>query len=66
MLRTFFRHYSLYEYSFKPKVELVLMTIPKGGFKEIEIVDREMTKSMQGRSFLDKAVTDEDLNNNLH
>jgi hypothetical protein len=42
------------------------MTIPKGGFKEIEIVDREMTKSMQGRSFLDKAVTDEDLNNNLH
>ena len=29
MLRTFFRHYSLYEYSFKPKVELVLMTIPE-------------------------------------
>jgi len=29
LLRTFFRHYSLYEYSFKPKVELVLLTIPK-------------------------------------
>ena len=29
MLRTFFRHYSLYEYSFKPKVDLVLMTVPK-------------------------------------
>lgn len=24
MMRTFFRHYSLYEYSFKPKVELVI------------------------------------------
>ena len=63
MLRTFFRHYSLYEYSFKPKVELVLMTIPKGGFKEINITtDREMTQSMQGKAFLDKPVTDEDLN----
>ena len=31
MLQTFFRHYSLYEYSFKPKVEIVLMTLPKGG-----------------------------------
>ena len=31
MLRTFFRHYSLYEYSFKPKVDIVLMTMPKGG-----------------------------------
>jgi len=28
-LKTFFRHYSLYEYSFKPKVELVLMTMPR-------------------------------------
>lgn len=24
MMRTFFRHFALYEYSFKPKVELVL------------------------------------------
>ena len=31
MLTTYFRHYSLYEYSFKPKVEIVLMTLPKGG-----------------------------------
>jgi hypothetical protein len=29
MLRTFFRHYSLYEYSFKPKVDIILMTIPE-------------------------------------
>lgn len=29
MLNSFFRHFALYEYSFKPKVELVLMTIPK-------------------------------------
>jgi hypothetical protein len=28
MLRTFFRHFCLYEYSFKPKVDLILMTIP--------------------------------------
>ena len=28
-LKTFFRHFSLYEYSFKPKVDLVLMTLPK-------------------------------------
>lgn len=31
MMRTFFRHYSLYEYSFKPKIELVIQTIPKNG-----------------------------------
>ncbi len=31
MLRTFFRHYSLYEYSFKPKIDLILMTLPPGG-----------------------------------
>jgi len=31
MLGTFFRHYSLYEYSFKPKVDIMLMTLPKGG-----------------------------------
>ena len=29
MLRTFFRHYSLYEYSFKPKVDIILMTMPE-------------------------------------
>lgn len=28
MLRTFFRHFCLYEYSFKPKVDLILMTQP--------------------------------------
>jgi hypothetical protein len=28
MLRTFFRHFVLYEYSFKPKVDLILMTLP--------------------------------------
>ena len=28
-LKTFFRHFSLYEYSFKPKVDLLLMTLPK-------------------------------------
>lgn len=28
MLRTFFRHFCLYEYSFKPKVDLILMTVP--------------------------------------
>jgi hypothetical protein len=31
MLNSFFRHYAMYEYSFKPKVEIVLMTLPKGG-----------------------------------
>lgn len=31
MLRTFFRHYSLYEYSFKPKIDLILMTLPPDG-----------------------------------
>lgn len=31
MLQSFFRHYILYEYSFKPKVELVLMTMPLRG-----------------------------------
>lgn len=31
MLNTFFRHYCLYEYSFKPKVDIILMTLPKGG-----------------------------------
>ena len=31
MLRTFFRHYSLYEYSFKPKIDLILMTLPPNG-----------------------------------
>lgn len=36
MLRTYFRHYSLYEYSFKPKVELVLMTIPRDVKKPTE------------------------------
>ena len=29
MLRTFFRHFCLYEYSFKPKVDLILMTVPQ-------------------------------------
>ena len=29
MLKTYFRHFSLYEYSFKPKVDLLLMTVPK-------------------------------------
>ena len=28
-LKTFFRHFSLYEYSFKPKIDLVMMTLPK-------------------------------------
>ena len=31
MLNNFFRHYCLYEYSFKPKVDIILMTLPKGG-----------------------------------
>ena len=29
MLQTFFRHYSLYEYSFKPKIDLFLQTLPQ-------------------------------------
>ena len=29
MLNTFFRHFSMYEYSFKPKVELMLVTQKK-------------------------------------
>lgn len=41
MLRTFFRHYSLYEYSFKPKVELVLMTIPR------DSVNKQADETMQ-------------------
>ena len=64
MMRTFFRHYSLYEYSFKPKVELVLNTIPKGGYKQVDISlnKDEMTKSMQGKpSFLDRPVTDTEM-----
>ena len=34
MLKTFFRHFCLYEYSFKPKVELMLVTQPVGGFPQ--------------------------------
>jgi hypothetical protein len=32
MLKSFFRHFCLYEYAFKPKVELMLVTEPIGGF----------------------------------
>jgi len=46
MMRTFFRHYSLYEYSFKPKIDLILMTIPKGGLK----TDGMMEASVQEAS----------------
>ena len=28
VIKNFFRHYSLYEYSFKPKVDLNLVTMP--------------------------------------
>jgi len=37
MLKTFFRHFALYEYSFKPKVELMLITQPVGGFPQQSI-----------------------------
>lgn len=42
MLMTFFRHYCLYEYAFKPKVDIVLMTLPPGG------IPRQSTASMMG------------------
>jgi len=29
MLQTYFRHYSLYEYAFKPKVDMLIHTYPK-------------------------------------
>ena len=34
MMRTFFRHFALYEYSFKPKIDLILMTLPPEGSRD--------------------------------
>jgi len=50
MLRTFFRHYSLYEYSFKPKVDLVLMTVPK------DHLERSKANNASQMSTLKKSV----------
>ena len=41
-LNSFFRHLSLYEYSFKPKIDLELVTIGKK-FKEV-VVDKTSNK----------------------
>jgi hypothetical protein len=43
-LNSFFRHYSLYEYSFKPKIELVLQTIPVGGWPQSTLNETESQK----------------------
>lgn len=59
MLNTFFRHYSMYEYSFKPKVEIVLMTLPKGGIpKDSTIGDH--TKSMENITNLNELQSNQD------
>ena len=45
-LSSFFRHYSLYEYSFKPKIDLELRTMHRG-YKEqplVEEVSHEISK----------------------
>jgi len=46
LLRTFFRHYSLYEYSFKPKIDLILMTMPKdGGGKDTKLLEESVNEA---------------------
>ena len=42
MLNTFFRHFSMYEYSFKPKVELMVVTQKK---EEANKVQESMEKT---------------------
>ena len=57
MLRTFFRHYSLYEYSFKPKVDIILMTMP-------ENVNQESAKgpsSMAHNSILEASKANDEI-----
>mmetsp|Transcript_12783 Transcript_12783/g.21615 ORF Transcript_12783/g.21615 Transcript_12783/m.21615 type:complete len:176 (+) Transcript_12783:344-871(+) len=49
MLNSFFRHYSLYEYSFKPKVELVLMTLPKDEARRTSVNDSVVRSSGQAQ-----------------
>ncbi len=55
-MRTLFRHYSLYEFSFKPRIELVLKCEPfqNNGFNaplchldEMKVVEAEEAEKMQ-------------------
>lgn len=43
-LSSFFRHYSLYEYSFKPKIDLELRTKRTGHALEVEDLSKEVSK----------------------
>ena len=53
MLQTFFRHYSMYEYSFKPKVDLFLQTLPQ---------KVESRKDLKEASTLNQEINNENIN----
>ena len=58
LLRTFFRHYSLYEYSFKPKIDLILMTMPP----EAESKDTKLLEeSVNEANAMNEGIQDIDL-----
>lgn len=56
MMRTFFRHYSLYEYSFKPKIELILQTLPKDGSIKVDKTPDELAENTQNDGLLDVSM----------
>jgi len=47
MLQTYFRHFSLYEYSFKPKIDMLIHTNPK---------DHEYETDLKAKSDLDRSI----------
>ena len=60
MLKTYFRHFSLYEYSFKPKVDLLLMTVPKE-YSQSALREKEQAAEpdMGGDEEIDNAMMSE-------
>ena len=60
MLKTYFRHFSLYEYSFKPKVDLLLMTVPKE-YSQSALREKEQAASpdLGGGEEIDNAMEEE-------
>ena len=50
MLNSYFRHFCLYEYSFKPKVELFLSTLPRNAGIENSQQLQEGSVQMENQS----------------
>mmetsp|Transcript_91825 Transcript_91825/g.126578 ORF Transcript_91825/g.126578 Transcript_91825/m.126578 type:complete len:124 (+) Transcript_91825:344-715(+) len=74
-LVTLFRHYSLYEFAFKPRIELILHTqpfintkvnAPQSGLDQMELMDQEEADKMKGfLGSLDMANNDAFSPNNM-